>query len=271
MIVLVNLLFYFTVVLDIFAIINLILFLTLLLSPCCLLIYGILEEYETQNRNRATIAFYIILPVIFAILIGLMIAYLARGDSYLNGLIIIPNEISWVIVTIIAVLLLIPLINLFSSYFIAMWLGSLIYYKIYQTSYIGRALIGSPLFTVPLLIVLASEASRRIQSRRAMVYVFDKINGSLKSHKPPLPDPSYKKLLATTLIFLIWSLLVAAGGGAWNEIQEANVIEISSFRLSLNNIYQNDWIFFLPKITFSLVNARDGTIAQHSNSQTFSI
>ena len=236
----------FVLLRDIFAFINIMIFLGLLFSPL-LLIWG---DWDS-HFSRAIIALYFL----SGFLIGLMIAYLARGDTYL-GFVTIPNEISWVVVSIIAALLLIPLVNFFSSFFIGMWLGSLIYYKVYQASNLSKTLIGSPFFLVPLLTLIASEIYRKIHSRQNLVYIFDKAKGSLTRHKPSVPEVSTRKILAVTLTFLAFSSLVAAGCGAWNELEEATIVQISNFRLTAGTTYDNYYL----KITFSLVNVRSKTI-----------
>jgi hypothetical protein len=238
-----------------FASINIILFLCILFSPV-LLIYGAFES-DRWNLSRVAIVTSYILS---AVIIGSMIAYLARGDNYYSGLVVIPNEVSWVVVAIIAILLLIPLINFFSALPLAIWLGSLLYDKVYQTSHLSRTLIGSPLFAPPLSILIAFEISRTIHSRRNIAYTFDKTDGTLTQHRPPKAKVPIKKLLATMTIFLLASSLVAAGFGMWNELEEAKVCRVSDFQLSTCTYYEGSYGYHLM-VSFSLVNVRDKTIA----------
>ena len=238
-----------------FASINIILFICILFSPV-LLIYGAFESDRWDLSRVAIVTSYIL----SAIIIGLMIAYLARGDNYYSSLVVIPNEASWVVVAIIAILLLIPLINFFSALPIAIWLGSLLYNKVYQTSHLSRTLIGSPLFAPPLLILIACEISRTIRSRQNIAYTFDKTDGTLTHHRPPRAKLPIKRLLATMTIFLLASSLVAAGFGMWNELEEAKVCRVSDFQLSTCIYYEGSYGYHLI-VSFSLVNVRDKTIA----------
>ena len=254
LIVLVNIFPNFASLTDFFASINILLFLCVLFSPF-LLIYGFLDG------SKLSAAVAVIFYILSALLAGFMIAYLARGDNYYSGLIVIPSEISWVVVAIIAILLIIPLINMFSSIPIAIWLGSLIYSKVYQTSYFYKTLIGSPLFTVPLFVASACEISRTIASRRNVAYIFDKMDGTLTQQRPPKGKVPVKKLATTVAAFLLLSSMIAAGFGVWNELEEANVSHINNFQLSIYTYYERygSYSYYL-RVSFSLVNVRGKTI-----------
>jgi hypothetical protein len=258
-IVLVNIFPNFVSFADVFASINILLFLCVLFSPF-LLIYGFLDG------SKLSAAVAVIFYILSALLVGFMIAYLARGDNYYSGLIVIPSEISWVVVAIIATLLIIPLINMFSSIPIAIWLGSLIYGKVYQTSYLYKTLVGSPLFTVPLFVLLGCEISRTIRSRQTTAYIFDKTNGTLTQQRPPKSKAPMKRLLATIVAFLLLSSMIAAVFGVWNELEEANVNYISNFRLNICTYYEGSYGYYL-KVSFSLVNVRGKTIATEGTAQ----
>jgi hypothetical protein len=233
---------------DIFAVMNILLFICVIFSPF-LLIYAFL------GGSRLSKVIAIISYVSSALLIGFMIAYLARGEEYYSRLIVIPNEISWSIVAVIAMLLLIPGINILSSIFIAMWLCSLIYWKVYMSSLFYRILIGSPLFVIPLLVALGCEISRTAISRRSMVYTFDKMSGALTRQRPPKVKVPVKKLLSVIVIFLILGLMTSTAFGVWNVMEEANIVSISGFHLSIYSYYWDSYQCYLD-VSFSLLNAR---------------
>lgn len=257
LILLVNVSSGFAPYMDAFATLNILLFICLIFSPY-LLIYGVFD-----SNSRWSLANVLVLGsyILFAPIIGAMIAYLARGDNYFSGFIRIPNEFSWVVVAIIAILLLIPLINFFSLLPIAIWLGSLIYGKAYQTSYFFRTLIGSPLFAPLFLILIACEISRTIRSRQSMVYAFNKTDGTITQHRPPKAKLPLKRLLATMTVFCLLSSLVAAGLGVWNEQEEAKIVRVSNLQLSTYAYYENYLTDYYLIVSFSLVNVRDRTVA----------
>jgi hypothetical protein len=259
LIVLVNIFPNFVSFTDVFASINIFLLICVLFSPF-LLIYGFLDG------PKRTAAVAVISYILSALLIGFMISYLARGDNYYSGLVMIPNEISWVVVAIIAILLIIPLINLFSFIPIAIWLGSLLYCKLYQASYFSKTVIGSPLFTVPLFVLLGCEIFRTVISRRSVAYIFDKRDGTLTQQRPPKGKAPVKKLLATVAAFLLLSSMIAAGFGVWNELEEANVSRISNFQLSTYTYYEGSYSYYL-RVSFSLVNVRGKTIATEGTAE----
>ncbi|MEM1589801.1 MAG: hypothetical protein QW175_05235, partial [Candidatus Bathyarchaeia archaeon] len=238
---------------GIFAGINIFLFLCILFSPF-FLIYGFFEP-----KRRVSTAAAVIVYILSAILVGFMIAYLARGDNYYSGLIVMPNEVSWVVVAIIATLLLIPLINFFASFPIAIWLGSLIYGKVYLTSHFSKTVIGSPLFAVPIFVILGCEISRTLQSRQSIAYIFSKTEGTLTQQRLPKGKVPLKRLLATTIAFLTLSSMVAAAFGFWNETEEANITYISNFQLAPFIYHEGSYSFHL-KVSFSLVNVRGKTV-----------
>ena len=235
---------------DFFAVINIIFFVCVFFSPC-LLFYGILGSDRRERSDVLVLISYLV----FAPLIGLMIDYLARGDNYYSGLVMIPNELSWVVVTVIAILLLIPLINLFSSLPIAIWLGSLIYYKGYQSSYLFKAFIGSPLFVLPLFVFLGYEVCRVMRAHQEEGYVFDKASGELTPHRLPRGRTPLKKILAITSLFLIASSALVTGFATWNELEETRIVRLSDFQVFSEISHEGSYL----KSSFSLVNARNKT------------
>jgi hypothetical protein len=241
---------------DFFAVINIIFFVCVLFSPC-LLVYGILGSDRRERFDVLVLISYLT----FAPLIGLMIAYLARGDNYYSGLVVIPNELSWVVVAVIAILLLIPLVNLFSSLPIAMWLGSLVYYKGYESSYLFKALIGSPLFVLPLFVFLGYEICRVMRAHQEEGYVFDKASGELTPHRLPRGRTPLKKILAITSLFLIASSALVTGFATWNELEEVKGIDISDFEVSYEGYYL--------RASFSLVDAKDETFVANGIAQLY--
>jgi len=252
LIVLVNIFPNFAFLTDFFASINILLFLCVLFSPF-LLVYGFLDG------SKLSAAVAVIFYILSALLVGFMIAYFARGDNYYSGLVVIPNEISYVVVAIIAILLIIPLINLLSSIPIGIWLGSLLYFKVYKASYFSKTVIGSPLFMVPLFVWIGCEIFRIVISRRSVAYIFDKRDGTLTQRKMPKVKVPVKKLLVTVAAFLLLSSMIAAGFGVWNDLEEANVSHISDFQLFIYTYYEGSYSYYL-KVSFSLVNVRGKTI-----------
>jgi hypothetical protein len=253
LILLTNILPTFAFLTDIFAVINILLFMCILFSPL-LLIYGFFEGSKLSK------AIGIIIYISSALLIGFMIANLACGDKYYSGLIVMPNEVSAGVITAIATILLIPLINIFSSIPIATWLGSLIYWKIYQNSLFYKAIIGSPLFTIPLFIVLSCEISRTAISRKSIVYIFDKTSGTLTQQRSPKVRVQAAKMLSAIIIFLILGLIIAGAFGIWNELEETNVSCINDFHLSAYSYYSDTYYCYL-ETSFSLIDVRGRSIA----------
>jgi hypothetical protein len=247
-----NILPIFASLTDIFAAINILLLVCALFSPL-LLIYCFLDG--TNLSKAIAIASYIS----SAFLTGFIIANLARGDKYYSGLIVISDENSWSIATLISIILLIPIINIFASIPIAAWLGSLIYCKVYMASLFYRALIGSPLFAIPIFVALGCEISRTAISRMSIVYIFDKTSGALTRQRPPKVKAPVKKMLATIIVFLTLSLMVSAVFGVWNELEEAIVSRISDFHLSAYSYYYDSYNCYL-EVSFSLVNVRGKSI-----------
>ena len=237
---------------DFFAVINIIFFVCVLFSPF-VLFYGILGSDRRERFDVTVLISYIV----FAPLVGLMIAYLARGDNYYSGLVVIPNELSWVVVTVIAVLLLIPIINLFSSLPIAIWLGSLMYYKGYQSSYILKALIGSPLFVLPLFVFLGYGICRAMRAHLEEGYVFDKVTGELTPHRLPSGRTPLKKILAISLLFMIASSALATGFATWNGLEEAKIVRLSDFQAFSEISHEGSYL----TTSFSLTNIRNKTVA----------
>jgi hypothetical protein len=235
---------------DFFAVINIIFFVCVFFSPC-LLFYGILGSDRRERSDVLVLISYLV----FAPLIGLMIDYLARGDNYYSGLVMIPNELSWVVVTVIAILLLIPFINLFSSLPIAIWLGSLIYCKGYQSSYLFKALIGSPLFVLPLFVFLGYEICRAMRAHQEEGYVFDKVSGELTPHRLPRGRTPLKKILAITSLFLIASSALVTGFATWNELEETRIVRLSDFQAFSEISHEGSYLM----ASFSLINARNKT------------
>ena len=247
---------------DLFAVVNIILFACIFFSPY-LLIYGVFDESNRWNLSRIAV---LVSYLLSAPIIGSMIAYLARGDNYYSGLVVIPKETSWVVIAIIAILLLIPLINLFSSIPIAIWLGSLLYGKLYQASYFFKTVIGSPLFVVPLFIVLGCEISRTICSRQRTAYIFNKTDGTLTQQRPPKSKAPVKKLLAAITAFLVLSSTIAASFGMRNELEETNVSHISNFQLGTHTYHEGSYSYYL-RVSFSLVNVRGKTLATEGTAE----
>jgi len=254
--ILVNILPVFALLTDVFALINIFLFICVLFSPF-LLIYA-LDNYSHRSETAIIISYFL-----SAFLVGFIITYLARSDTSYSGFMAIrtaiTDECAWGLILGIATALLIPGLNLLSSIIMAIWLGSLLYYKV-QTSHLYRAALGSPLFAIPLFVALGCEISRTAISRRSIVYIFDKTSGALTRQRPPKVKAPVKKMLTTIIAFLTLSLMVSAVFGVWNELEEANVSRIGDFHLSAYSYYWDSYHCYLV-VSFSLVNVRGRSIA----------
>ncbi len=236
---------------EYFALLNVLSFICILLSPYAFNV----ALFGSSERRRLRVAM-IVCYLILAPIVGWMIALLARGDNY-YGFIVIPGEVSWVVVAVIAVLLLIPLINWLSLIPIAAWLGSLLYYKVYPSSYLSRALIGSPLFALPLLVLLGYETCRVIRAHREVLYVFDTVSGELTSHYSLRRKIPLRRVLAISSLFLIGSSAVVTGLATWNRIEEAEIVRLSDFQAFSEISHEGSYL----AVSFSLINARNKTTA----------
>lgn len=235
----------------IFAVINIFLFL------CSLFSIFFITFFLSLNRRPPTIL--LLIHILSAILIGFIIVYIDSGKNYYSGATIIPQNFSWSTVAGISITLIIPLINLLASFPIAIWLGSLIYYKIYSTSYFSKTVIGSPLFTAPLFVFLGYYISEKLNSLQNMVYIFDKREGTMRQQRLPKARIPIRRLLTTIIVFLMFSSMLTAAFGYWNEIEETDIRFLSDPQLSSHIFYDDPYSFYL-KVAFSLVNVRGKTV-----------
>jgi hypothetical protein len=237
------------VLFESFALLNILSFIGIILSPFALNV-PLLWSSESRRFRVAVIFCYVAL----ALVVGWMIAFLARGDNY-YGLIVIPSETSWIVVMVIAVLLLIPIINWLSLVPMAAWLGSLLYYKVYPGSYVSRALINSPLFALPLVVLLGYGVCQVIRARREMVYIFDTVTGEFTSHRSPRRRIPIRRVLAVSSLLLLGSSAVVTGFAMWNEQEETKIVRLGDFQACFVLTHESCYLC----ISFSLINARNKT------------
>jgi hypothetical protein len=245
---------------DGFASLNILFFLCILLSPYALNV-ALFHSSEQRGLRVAMIVCYLA----SALIVGWMIAFLARGDNY-YGIIVIPVEVSWVVVTVVAALLLVPLINWFSLLPIAAWLGSLLYYKVYLSSQLSRVLIGSPLFALPTLVLLGYEICEVIRTHQGVLYVLDTVRGELTSHHFPRRRIPLRRVLAVSSFLLAGSSAIVTGLSgcalfAWNESALPKALAISEFKIDNSGS--------ILEASFSLINAKNEIVTADGTAELY--